>query len=128
MSWRNWQGPGALALALGAACAAGALAAQGEKGAPKGVLAPAALERWGRAEVVCAARLEKVDKGPVGLSEPPLYNHTLHLRVDKALRGSLKKGDQVAAGHSIRQKDEPTFPVGKDCLVALAKARDRWQV
>ncbi|MCC6417938.1 MAG: hypothetical protein IT429_06765 [Gemmataceae bacterium] len=128
MSRDRWLVLSALALAAGAGIAAGALTAQEKTAPPKAVLTPEALERWGRAEAICAARLVKVDKGPVGLSEPPLYTHTLHLRVDRVLRGALKKGDQIVAAHSVRQRNEPTFPVGKDCLAALANTRGRWQV
>src|SRR5262249_13631533 len=57
--------------------------------APRAQLTRESLERWGKAEAVFAAQLTKVDQGPVGLSEPPLYNHTLHFQIDKVLRGPM---------------------------------------
>jgi RNA polymerase sigma factor (sigma-70 family) len=89
-------------------------------------LKPEALERWGRSEVLVVAKLEKAVGGPVGLSEPPLFNHTLQFQVSKVLRGSFKAGDRVTAGHSVRQKFEPIFPVGKECLIALSSSQGRW--
>src|SRR5262249_30171250 len=44
-----------------------------------------ALERWGQAEAVVAARLVKVDVGPRSLSNPPIHHHTLHLQINKTL-------------------------------------------
>jgi hypothetical protein len=95
---------------------------------PKVKLKAESLERWGRAEAVFTARLLKVDAGPVARSEPPVYSHKLEFRVDKSLRGSLKKGDRVVGWHSARQKAEPVFPTGKDCLVAVSQARGQWRV
>src|SRR5262249_50048571 len=82
-----------------------------------------ALKKWGGADVVLVAKLTRVVKGPVGLSEPPVWSHTLTFDVVSALRGSGKKGEQVVAFHSAKQKGEPTFPDGKECLVALKRTR-----
>jgi RNA polymerase sigma factor (sigma-70 family) len=84
-----------------------------------------ALERWGWAEVVFTGRLGKVVPGAVAQSEPPIYYHTLQFQVGKVLRGSLKKGEEIAAGHSIKQRARPVFPEGKECLVALSSSRGR---
>jgi RNA polymerase sigma factor (sigma-70 family) len=81
------------------------------------------LQRWGWAEVLFTARLVKAEAGPVARSEPPVYSHKLHFQVEKVLRGSLKKGEQVTAFSSIRQPQEPVFPVGKDCLMAGKNSR-----
>jgi RNA polymerase sigma factor (sigma-70 family) len=81
------------------------------------------LERWGWAEVLFTARLVKAEAGPVTNSDPPVYSHKLHFQVGKVLRGSLKKGEQVTASSSIRQPQEPVFPVGKDCLMAGKNVR-----
>jgi RNA polymerase sigma factor (sigma-70 family) len=86
------------------------------------------LKMWGQAEVVIFAKLDKVQAGPVGLSEPPVYSHTLYLQVQKALRGSVKADDKLTVHHSIRQKNAPTFPVGKDCVVALKQVKGQWTV
>jgi hypothetical protein len=59
----------------------------------------------------------------VARSDPPVYTHKLHFRVEKVLRGSLKKGEEVTAFCSIRQRKEPVFPVGKDCLMAGKNGR-----
>ena len=92
-------------------------------------LSAEALERWGKAEAVCLAKLVAAKAGPVAQSFPPIYNHTLELSILSSLRGTFKKGDSLGAHHSVRQKDEPTFPVGAECLVALKKAQgNRWQV
>ena len=48
---------------------------------------------WGEAECVFTAKLEGVDAGPVANSMPPIYHHTLHLTVQKCLRGALKAGE-----------------------------------
>jgi RNA polymerase sigma factor (sigma-70 family) len=88
-----------------------------------------ALERWGKAEALCLAKLVAARPGPVLRSEPPIYNHTLELTILNPLRGTFKKGAQLNAHHSARQKDVPTFPVGAECLVALKQAQgNRWQV
>jgi hypothetical protein len=105
-----------------------AVPAAGEPAGPKVQLKPESLERWGRAEAVFTARLVKVVAGPVAQSEPPIYNHTLQFQVEKVLRGSLKKGDQFTASHATRQKEQPIFPEGKDCLVAVSSNRGRWLV
>jgi RNA polymerase sigma factor (sigma-70 family) len=90
-------------------------------------LRPESLKRWGQAEIVVLARLQKVDAGPVAPSFPPVHYHTLHLQIDEPIRGALKKGESLAVSHSVRQKNAPTFPLGKDCIVAMKKAQGRWQ-
>jgi RNA polymerase sigma factor (sigma-70 family) len=87
-----------------------------------------ALERWGKAEAVCLAKLVAARPGPVARSEPPIYSHTLELTILNPLRGTLKKGTDLSAHHAARQQNVPTFPVGKDCLVALKQSQGRWQV
>jgi RNA polymerase sigma factor (sigma-70 family) len=89
----------------------------------KPVLKQESLERWGWSEVLFTARLVKAEAGPVARSDPPVYTHKLHFQVEKVLRGSLKKGEEVTAFSSIRQPREPVFPVGKDCLVAGKNSR-----
>src|SRR5262245_33867189 len=102
--------------------------ATGANGADPTKLNPEVFKKWGGAEVVVTAKLTQVIGGPVGLSEPPLYTHRLQLRIDRVLRGGLKKGDMVQASHSIRQKEKPVFPEGKDCIVSLGFVRGAWNV
>jgi RNA polymerase sigma factor (sigma-70 family) len=99
------------------------LPAEGADVAPPPALTPEALARWGQAEVVFTAHLARAVSGPVGLSDPPLYTTTLQLRVVKVLRGSLKTGDEITAVHSVRQKNKPTFPEGREVLVAMSTSR-----
>jgi RNA polymerase sigma factor (sigma-70 family) len=91
-------------------------------------LQPASLERWGWAEVVFTARLVSVQAGPVARSDPPTYTHKLDFKVGNVLRGSLKKGEQVTAFSSLRQRQEPVFPVGKDCVMAGKYSRGQLTV
>src|SRR5262249_9113558 len=83
------------------------------------------LERWGWAEVLFTARLVNAQAGPVAPSDPPVYSHKLHFQVAKVLRGSLRQGEEVTASSSMRQRLEPVFPVGKDCLMAGKNSRGR---
>jgi hypothetical protein len=78
---------------------------------------------WGEAECVFTGKLESVEAGPVAQSMPPIYHHTLHLTVEKCLRGTLKSGEKVDCANMARQMEEPTFPVGKLCLVSASKAQ-----
>src|SRR6516162_1497538 len=91
-------------------------------------LKPESLERWGQSEVLVTALLVRATGGPVGLSEPPLYTHSLQLQVSNVLRGSLNKGDAITASHSVRQKVAPVFPQGKECLIGLSSSRGAWVV
>lgn len=78
---------------------------------------------WGEAECVFTGKLESVRAGPVARSMPPIYNHTLHLTVEKCLRGTLKSGEKIDCANMARQMEEPAFPVGKLCLVSASKAQ-----
>ncbi|MBA4067130.1 MAG: hypothetical protein C0501_26175 [Isosphaera sp.] len=81
-------------------------------------LRPESLEKWGRAEVLFTARLAGAQAGPVTRSDPPTYTHKLQFRVVTVLRGPHRKGEEVTANSAVRQRQEPVFPVGKDCLMA----------
>lgn len=91
-------------------------------------LSPKSFKRWGQAEALFTARLNAVQPGPVGLSNPPLYSTRLQFTVDDVLRGTLKNKEKVQGMHSVRQQDRPTFPEGKDCIVAAKKARGYWVI
>jgi len=82
-----------------------------------------AAKPWNEAETVFTGLLQSVQAGPVGQSLPPVYTHTLRLKVQKVLRGTLQTGQEVSASHVARQHQEPTFPDGKVCLVAASSAR-----
>jgi hypothetical protein len=105
-----------------------AAAQPGAPAQPAAVLTPEILKKWGHADVVVLATLEKVQPGPVMPSEPPIYNYTLHLQIRKAWRGSLKPGDKLTGRHAIKQSNEPSFPVGQVCVVALKQLKNQWQV
>ncbi len=83
--------------------------------------------QWNEAPIVLIGKLDRVDAGPVGFSEPPLYTHTLHFTVSRVLRGVLEPGAQIACSHAARQAQRPVFPVGELCLVAAKQARGRLQ-
>jgi len=78
---------------------------------------------WGEAEYVFTGKLASVDAGPVANSMPPIYHHTLHLTLEKCLRGTLKSGEKIDCVNLARQMQAPTFPVGKLCLVSASKAQ-----
>ncbi len=87
-----------------------------------------AVKKWGGAEAVVLAKLTAANYRGAGLSDPPVHMSMLSLTVGDALRGTLKKDAKVNASHSIRQKDAPKFPVGKDCIIALSQSRGAWVV
>jgi hypothetical protein len=108
------------------AAAAGSAPAPAVESSGPAVEGPAPVPesfRWNSAEYVFTARLDKVEAGPVGMSFPPMYTHTLSFTVETVLRGAMKAGDKVTCSHVARQEKEPTFPQGKVCLVAAAKAQ-----
>jgi|WetSurMetagenome_2_1015567.scaffolds.fasta_scaffold08265_3 hypothetical protein len=78
---------------------------------------------WNSAEYVFTAKIDKVDAGPVGMSFPPMYTHTLHMTVETVIRGPVKENEKVTCHHVARQEKEPTFPMGKVCLVAASRAQ-----
>lgn len=83
---------------------------------------------WNEAELVFTAMLQSAEAGPVAQSFPPIYHHSLHLHVERVLRGELKTDLTMTANHSARQQNSPTFPVGKVCLVAASKSRGNLRV
>jgi len=78
---------------------------------------------WSGAEYVFVAKLTDVIQGPVAQSFPPIYDHTLKLTIEKSLRGGLAVGTPTTAHNSAHQQAEPTFPMGKSCLVAARNDR-----
>ena len=82
---------------------------------------PSLFEACQQAELVFTATLRGVAPGPVALSNPPIYHHTLDLEVKDVFRGGLEPGGRLAAHHSARQQRRPTFPLGKLCIVVAEK-------
>jgi RNA polymerase sigma factor (sigma-70 family) len=122
------QGEGPAANPAAGEKPAGAQAApRGEKPGRATLLKAEALERWGKTEALVIATLTQVQAGLVAQSEPPIYNHSLQFTVNKTIRGSFKKGENITAHHAIKQKFAPVFPVGKECLVALQRGRSGLQ-
>lgn len=78
--------------------------------------------KWGEKQIVLTATITDIKQGPTARSFPPIYNHTLTLKVDQVLRGSLKPGTVLKANHSARQQAKPNFPEGK-VVVALSNVR-----
>jgi hypothetical protein len=80
---------------------------------------------WGEAETVFTGRLDQVQRGPVGMSFPPMYTTTLHFTVEKVLRGTVKPGDKIVCHHAVQQDQPPAYPPqGDTCLVAVNKAQE----
>jgi len=95
---------------------------------PRGGRKPAAVDKFKAiqgAQLVFTAELKSVKAGPVARSMPPIYMHTLSLVVKDVLRGDLKPGAKLSLNHSARQRNRPTFPVGKLCLVTATTSRGR---
>jgi hypothetical protein len=114
-----------VSLGLAAACLAAEPAVEGpaiELGFG-GLAAASKPFDWNSAEYVFTARLDKVDAGPVGMSMPPMYTHTLHFTVETVLRGALKVDEKVTCSHVARQEKAPVFPEGKVCLVAAQRSQ-----
>jgi hypothetical protein len=83
---------------------------------------PKRHEELQRVQCVFTAMLESVTPGPVARSYPPIYTHRLSLTPKEVLRGEIEPGKTIEAVHRARQMQEPTFPVGKMCLVLAEKA------
>ena len=78
--------------------------------------------KWNEKQIVVTGAITDIKQGPTARSLPPIYNHTLTLKIDGVLRGGLKVGDQLQAHHSARQMEVPKFPKGK-VVVALSNVR-----
>lgn len=89
---------------------------------------PASAKPWAESETIFTGRLESVQAGPVGLSYPPMYTHTLRFKVDRVLRGKLESGQPLTGSHVARQTEEPVFPEGQTCLVAGSAARGTFRI
>jgi hypothetical protein len=82
------------------------------------------------ADAVVVARLHTAQFGGILYSNPPSYAHVLHLTSTQVVKGPPRRRMASDVWHFVRQKDMPTFPVGKTCLVALAYDNERmmWTV
>jgi hypothetical protein len=83
---------------------------------------------WNESEFVVTAMLTEVQQGPTGLSHPPVYSNRLTFVVERVLRGTFVKNETVLASHSARQLQEPKFPEGELCLVAISEVRGSFRV
>lgn len=83
----------------------------------------ATIEKWGAQDLVIVGTLESVREGPTAKSLPPIYSHTLSVKVERVIRGEATPGKMVNLHHSARQHDKPTFPQGKRVIVGVKKSR-----
>jgi len=83
--------------------------------------------KWGEKQIVVTATITGIKQGPTARSFPPIYNHTLTLKIVGVLRGGLKKGAVLQVHHSARQVKKPEFPKGQ-VVVALSNARGGYRV
>ena len=89
---------------------------------------PPEPKAWGECPCVLVATLEEVHEGPTARSMPPIFHHTLTLKVAEVLRGELPPGIAVGGAltcsNSARQMEPPVFPAaGTACIVgAVAEA------
>lgn len=81
------------------------------------------IEKWGSQDLVVVGKLESVQQGPTAKSLPPIYSHTLTVKVERAIRGEANPGEAIKLHHSARQHDRPTFPEGKRIVVGVKKSR-----
>ena len=83
--------------------------------------------KWGEKQIVITATIADIKQGPTAKSFPPIFNHTLTLKVDGVLRGGLKAGAVVQVHHAARQQNKPVYPKGQ-VVVALSNARGGYRV
>ena len=58
--------------------------------------------QWGEKQIVVIATITDIKKGPTARSFPPIYNHTLTMKIEGVLRGNLKAGNNLTGNHSAR--------------------------
>jgi hypothetical protein len=82
------------------------------------------------ADALVVARLDRAQLGGIAYSMPPIYMSSLRLTLLEAIKGPPRRRIAWDVWHHVRQKDEPTFPVGKTCLIAMAydSERQMWTV
>lgn len=78
--------------------------------------------QWGEKQMVAIATITEIKQGPTARSFPPIYNHTLTMKIEGVLRGNLKAANNLTANHSARQQQKPVYPKGK-IVVALSNVR-----
>jgi hypothetical protein len=79
---------------------------------------------WNSLEMVFTGDLDGVQRGPVGMSFPPMYTAQLTFTVKQVIRGNLKVGDKITLAHAARQEQPPAYPERASCLVG-AQTGDR---
>jgi hypothetical protein len=55
--------------------------------------------------------------GPMGLSNPPLYNVTLTLDVTESFRGDFAADESATISYQVRQQNPPVFTAGESYIV-----------
>ncbi len=83
--------------------------------------------KWGEKQIVVSATITDIKQGPTSRSFPPIYNHTLTLKIGEVLRGGLKKDAVVQVHHAARQEQVPVFPKGP-VVVALSNAQGNYRI
>ena len=83
--------------------------------------------QWGEKQIVAIATITDIKQGPTARSFPPIYNHTLTMKIEGVLRGNLKAGSDLTANHSARQQQKPVYPKGK-VIIALSNVRGSLRV
>ncbi len=83
--------------------------------------------QWGEKQIVVIATITDIKQGPTARSFPPIYNHTLTMKIEGVLRGNLKAGNNLTGNHSARQQQKPVYPKGK-VVVALSNVRGSLRV
>jgi hypothetical protein len=72
---------------------------------------------WNSLELVFAGDLDAVQRGPVGMSFPPMYTAQLTFTIKQVIRGDLKVGQKITLAHTARQEQPPAYPERALCLV-----------
>ena len=72
---------------------------------------------WNSLELVFTGNLDAVQRGPVGMSFPPMYTAQLTFTIKQVIRGNLKVGDKITLAHAARQDQPPKYPERALCLV-----------
>jgi hypothetical protein len=93
--------------------------------APAGPAEPAAPETidelspvFGNATTIFIGKATAAQMGPMGLSNPPLYNVQLTLNIDESIRGDFETDTSTTVSYQARQQNPPTFTVGESYIVA----------
>ncbi len=73
---------------------------------------------FGNATTIFIGKATAAQMGPMGLSNPPLYNVQLTLNIDESIRGDFETDTSTTVSYQARQQNPPTFTVGESYIVA----------